>query len=390
MLDYNVDDYEVIFDCMINESDVVKKFDIDWYKRNYGLNDNESAIVHFLSHSMDDYCNPNIHFDTKWYLDEYPDVKYNPFVHYLKQGYLEGRLPKLYSLDEIKSQNLKSSLRGRKGYYFLINDTNFELMQHYDVNYDSNFDKTSFSKDLAFKREIFEKNNIDYYFFFVPDKSVVCKEYLPFKFNNVRRNIDGISDIPDFTSKLIPIHYYKCDSHMNFDGGNIISYNIINYLDSSVDSVEWNNLIQNNGEFIEDAPHDDLSWVSNWSYSEDERNNIDKSNVNIFKPNNIIDLENEIPENILFSLNRKSRLFLNENSKTNLRVLIFHDSSINMIFQYLSVYFREMFLFWDHGLMDKETINWYKPDIVLEVRIERFLEYLPVPDWVKNRDSFRE
>ena len=46
-----------------------------------------------------------------------------------------------------------------------------------------------------------------------------------------------------------------------------------------------------------------------------------------------------------------------------------------------------MFLFWDHGNMDKELIEWYKPDLILEIRIERFIEKLPTPQWVINKES---
>lgn len=45
------------------------------------------------------------------------------------------------------------------------------------------------------KQKIFAKEKIDYFFFMVPDKSVVCSEYLPFSFNKKNRHYNHLLDI---------------------------------------------------------------------------------------------------------------------------------------------------------------------------------------------------
>ena len=89
---------------------------------------------------------------------------------------------------------------------------------------------------------------------------------------------------------------------------------------------------------------------------------------------NLKDLKDSLPEKFKSSSNRETSYYLNENAFTNLRVLILRDSSTIYLDNALSVYFKEMILYWDHWIFNKEIIDWYKPDIILEIRTERFLE----------------
>lgn len=68
-------------------------------------------------------------------------------------------------------------------------------------------------------------------------------------------------------------------------------------------------------------------------------------------------------------------IILINKSFSNLRVLIFRDSSIRYLKYYLGFYFREMFLYWDHGNLNKDLIKYYKPDLILEIRIVRYRKY---------------
>lgn len=46
-----------------------------------------------------------------------------------------------------------------------------------------------------------------------------------------------------------------------------------------------------------------------------------------------------------------------------------------------------MFLYWDHGNLNKDLIKYYKPDLILEIRIERFIENMPIASWVSNKEN---
>lgn len=53
-------------------------------------------LLHFIRYGADEKRNPNVFFDTEWYLQRYPDVsaaEQNPLVHYILHGQTEGRYP---------------------------------------------------------------------------------------------------------------------------------------------------------------------------------------------------------------------------------------------------------------------------------------------------------
>ena len=368
------------------------KFDVEYYKKNY-LNDEDcDPINHYLSIGVKKGFNPNAFFDTNFYLNEHLDVKNsgeNPFIHYMRIGIYEGRIPKILSWVEFREgmKSLKTSLKGRRNYLFLINDSNNEILQHFDENYENLFDSKVFLEDYYFKKELLIKDNIDYHFFIVPDKSIVCKELLPFKYDIVKRNVDNIDEIIDFKDILNFQHYFKNDSHMNYDGGNLLSFKFLNYLNKNFSLKDYNKLLDA-GEYQSIYHTNDLTELFNWSYSSLERILLDRGLNCVFNiPKNLKNLKNKIPQEFLTVHTRESEYYENEESFSDLRVLIFHDSSFNYLKWYFSFYFKEMFLYWDHGNFNKSLIEWFKPDLILEVRIERFLENIPRPDWIKNKEK---
>src|SRR5262249_19720654 len=77
---------------LIRSSEV---FCVDWYARQSGRIKGD-AIIDYLRNGARLGLNPAPLFDTRWYLQRYPDVraaKQNPLVHYLRNGSHEGRDP---------------------------------------------------------------------------------------------------------------------------------------------------------------------------------------------------------------------------------------------------------------------------------------------------------
>lgn len=369
------------------------KFDVEYYKKHY-LNNGEKCnpITHYLTEGVKKGFNPNPFFDTKWYLNENPDVKnanMNPFIHYVEYGIYEGRLPKLLSWDEFFKglKNLKSTLKGRENYLFLVNDSNNEILQHFDKNYKNMFNPKLFLDDLHFKKKILSKNNIDYHFFIIPDKSIICKNFLPFKFDKIKRNCDSIKEIVDFSNLLDHYHYFKYDSHMNYNGGKLLTYKFLNHINKDFSLENYENLLVNKKDKYFHQQYDLLS-PFNWSYSPLERFIFPREGDEYSAvPKNLKNLKEKIPNDFLTVRNRESFYYKNDNSFSDLKVLIFRDSSFDYLKWFFSFYFKEMFLYWDHGNFNKKLIEWYKPDLILEIRIERFLENIPRSSWVINREE---
>ena len=304
------------------------------------------------------------------------------YIHHIIIPSKQKNSSHIHDLDFSK---YKLALRGLDHFYFLINDTNQELKQHFDDKYNNNFDVNLFTQHLNFKAELFSKHNVAYYYFVVPDKSVVCKELLPFNTDYLRRNIDAISNFKDFANVLQPKHYFNLDSHINYEGGFRLTFNFLNFMDPSftVDTLKKLLLDSNIKKIIHNF---DFLTERNWSYSEDEKLMYPNHQENqIFIPKKLIDAFNQIPDKFNYDGVRKSEFFINEDSFSDLRVLIFRDSSTNLLKWFFPFYFRESFFYWDHGNLNEDVIRWFNPDVIIELRTERLLDNIPVPSWVENK-----
>jgi hypothetical protein len=85
----------------INKIDVSDFFDLSYYQQQNGDIEAEftqsEAIRHYIEYGSRKSLSPSQKFDTKFYLNSYPDVAesgLNPLLHYLKYGENEGRFPR--------------------------------------------------------------------------------------------------------------------------------------------------------------------------------------------------------------------------------------------------------------------------------------------------------
>jgi hypothetical protein len=204
---------------------------------------------------------------------------------------------------------------------------------------------------------------------------VVCKEFLPFEVKLVKRNCDLFQNVvPDFVRNLDKNCYFKNNSHINYLGGKELSYAYLNYVNPDFGREEFRELLDKQISIEESLHNGDLTWPKNWSYPEEEKEIYLNEEVKTFKNTFLIDLRENIPEEFKAVGRRKTEHYTNPQGSTDLRVLIFRDSSLDFLKDVLSTYFSEMLLYWDHWFFNKNIIEWYKPDIILEIRTERFLE----------------
>lgn len=292
-----------------------------------------------------------------------------------KNSHSKQRTHNKFTNHLINYKKLKKTLRCKNGYLFLVDDANNELRQHFDPLFKNNFDPYLFIKNLNSKKKFCDDRNIKYYFFMVPDKSLICKDFLPFEVKIIKRNYDLISDlVPDFALELDPSDYYMCDSHMNYLSGKKLAYHFLNYINPDFKRLKFNELVRKQiSSFYFDHEGDLLSDI-NWSYSEDEKTDYIKEKTEHLSNSFLINLKDVIPEKFRVNGPRESEFYRNEHSYKELRVLIFRDSTSVLLQDILMIYFKETFLYWDKWFFNKELIEWYKPDIILEIRAERFLE----------------
>ena len=266
-------------------------FDEEWFKNQYSLDNTIDPILYYLEHGIEEGLNPSSEFDTLWYLKEYTDVEdsyLNPFAHYIKYGKNKGYLPKMYEINQIDKLPLKKSFRGKNHYFFLINDSNNELKQHFDKNYKHSFSTERFNRDFDFKKNLFNSMGIDYYYFIVPDKSVVCNKLLPIFHDTPIRNVNKLQNIPDFSKNLEINDFWNVDSHMNLKGAKKLSFNILNHIDNTFKIDDYNKFL-NECSIENELDPSDLLRQQNSTYSLLDRQKIKR-----------ISLQNHIPKDLVF------------------------------------------------------------------------------------------
>lgn len=273
-------------------------------------------------------------------------------------------------------KHLKLTLKGDNGYLFLVNDSNNEIRQHFDQSYVNDFNPTFFIENYTHKEEYCKNKNIKHYLFIVPDKSVVCREHLPFDIKIIKRNYDLIKHlIPDFSENLDSSCYLNTDTHINFKGGKELSFHILNYIDNDFKRENFDKLVEEQLNIdYKESPYFDLTFPDNWSYSEEEKLDYIDEKTMVINNKYLKDMKESLPDKFKSVFERETNYFANDKGYKNLKVLILNDSSTNLLKDVLSVYFKEMICYWDHWYFNKELIEWYKPDIIIEIRTERFLE----------------
>lgn len=272
--------------------------------------------------------------------------------------------------------DLKKTMEGKDDYYFLVNDSNNEIRQHYDDNYELNFDKDKFIQSITSKKSYFKSKDMNYNFFVIPDKSITMRDHLPFKTNEPRRIVDMIEGyVYDINPLLNKYDILKNDTHITY----MSSLKIVSYILSTVNGCSIKEVYQQLDDKLDVELIDhkgDLFFDMNWSYPKDERflNNAHIP-VERYVPKDdytLVDSE-DIPEEFRYVSRRKSLYYKNPNSISDRRALIIRDSSTDKLINTFIAYYREVFFYWDHWYFNKRLVEYLNPDDVIEIRTERFL-----------------
>lgn len=265
---------------------------------------------------------------------------------------------------------------GLDNYVFLNNDANNELKQHYSEKYVNKFDEKLFRESFNSKKEYCEKRGIEYKFYVIPDKCIICKDYLPITPNILKRNYDSIKDLShDFIDVLEPSDYYKSDSHMNFKGGLKYSAEIMHDIESQISSKMYLDAILENVVHKKVKIQGDLCIFKD--NHESKKEIVDRYDFLLPEFSNKYEYADEkfkIPEEFAKVGKRDSFYLRNRFSLTDMNCLLLRSSSADRVLHPLNVFFKSIFAYWDHWYFNTDLIEWYNPDIVIELRPERFLE----------------
>ncbi|MDO5825120.1 MAG: hypothetical protein Q4Q22_01940 [Methanosphaera sp.] len=297
---------------------------------------------------------------------------------------------------------LKKTIEGKDNYYFLVNDTNNEIRQHYDDSYQSSIDINRFINSVNSRKMYFFSKGISYEFFVVPDKSITARDFLPFETSNPKRITDQLEGLVNDLKNIVTIDdLLKNDTHISV----MSSLKVTPYILSVLHGGNPDSYAQKIREktHVEMVDHKgDLFFTVNWSYPQDERfkkhAHIQLENLALNEECKHVELE-DIPEEFRFVSRRKSEYYINPNSISDKKALVLRDSSTNSLITSLIAYYREVFFYWDHWYFNKQLVEWFNPDDVIEIRTERFMENPHYPtcendfkvkqDLILNLDEFK-
>lgn len=281
---------------------------------------------------------------------------------------------------------------GKDNYLFLINDASNELNIHYDSNYKISNINHYGNNDLK-----------NYILVIFPDKSVICKNYLPdnfgsqyrpglIKYRNILNDklLDGYEILQTYNN--FDNIFYKTDTHMTLLGTfRIINY-FINYIIKKFDMDIKINFDEINIESKEveslctlSLGIGDLTWKNNcgdliledisdiYFYSYQIKHLYEIKIENEIKILNY-DLEditnNYINCNITWDIISKN-IIKKTNYHKKYKILIFYDSFMINIIDLLLNIFNEVYII--KSIYNVKFINLIKPDYIFEFRVERFL-----------------
>lgn len=283
--------------------------------------------------------------------------------------------------------NLIKTLEGKENYYFLINDTQNSLINHCkekNENLISNFINI-YDKWLSEKKILL---------FIFPDKEIICKKFLPDEFTiNNRNKLDYYKkkfneNIIDTTLLFKIDDFDKSETHINLKGmikffnffietlNNKFNFNLNNFYRKTFikekkiangDLLNRYNIGNNVVKlFYEDVyfTSDDLCFINKIFYKTHDFILYDSSLNNVS--------ENFINKKIIWDDFKKFIIYSkNLNSKVNLKVLILHDSFLASTIKLYHNIFRYTYSI--RHKFSQELIDFLKPDLIFELKIERFL-----------------
>jgi len=283
------------------------------------------------------------------------------------------------------TEGLKKTLKGKNDTFFHINDLTNEIRQHYDLSYTPKFNSDKFIENYKARENSLNELGMDIETFIIPDKSILLKDNLPFETQKPRRNIDQINQYVHDLLDIMDDQDYIVNDIILRDSAvvKIVSY-ILSYL------YPVKNMYQYSQEIMEKINMDFkyhkgiLFTDSCWSYGKDDESYKKYENILTEKYDvNYIDSFSWIPRYYKIFNNKYSIHYKNEDSISDKKALILIKSaSVLSLASIFSTYFTEVFFYNDFNYYNPYLVQWFKPDVILEIKDEKELETMDCPKFI--------
>ena len=277
--------------------------------------------------------------------------------------------------DELK--NYKHTIKGKDYFIFLVNDFNKEIQQHYDSNYEFTVDIPKLRESIISKINYCNNKKINYSFFVIPDRSIVLKDYLPWDVDEPKRILPQLEDICEVLPLYNMCDFMPTDTHMTFLSAVKVVTFILNYMHPEKSLTEYSELLWEHLTLDLSIRKGDLISITNWSYDVRDEYYKKYNELNLYKvflKESYDNLYDDLPDEFKIVKRRETIYLRNENSISDKKLLSFGSSSNLVIKIPLLAYYREIICYWDHWYFNPDLVDWFEPDDIIELRVERFLE----------------
>jgi len=301
-------------------------------------------------------------------------------------------------MDTYKEANKGYKTLNLDGVLFMINDSCDELGQHYDNNII--LPPTILAINLTNRKETL---SIPYLFVVIPDKSVLladylyqydgflnCQRYHVDKIKELDFIIDTYNEIQELTTKH---NYRSCipnDSHPNLLSQYAVYMKIITQLNIKPFDYVIESIGYKHTDICHPETHNDLCYPEN-NGDRDVSNLqewdiplvIQKINLNLINyQESIVDWSRtnlEVIDFLAFKNSKYVDVYVNQSDNIiNKKIFIFHDSNMAhpyngrfIMKEWYASHFKETYFIW--STFNQQIVNHYRPDYIIEITMERFL-----------------
>jgi hypothetical protein len=292
---------------------------------------------------------------------------------------------------------MADALIGKNGWLYLCNDSNGSLEQYQGVRTFTQDDLEHYRKVLEKRHALFAASGIPYMFVVAPNKQTIYPEFLP---DNLKKAPQGTPyerllaymrqrsdfEILDLRKDLMEKKklcgiYHKHDTHWNHEGAYYAYCAIMQKMQAYLPHIRIRSL----NDFrlkAQDWKTPDLYEKTKMRFFEGHFQphpgpyDIDSEDNDIFlSPKGKRSLKSPGDPHLNVSKTRPSFVFRNEDA-TLPRMLLFRDSFGTRIMHYLAESFQRLASVWKPNPVFELT-QVEKPDIVLQIMVERFLIAAP-------------
>lgn len=268
----------------------------------------------------------------------------------------------------------------------------------------THYELQKIKKNVEFRRNFYNSLGIKYYIVILPNKETIYPEYLPSA--SVPENKPHDIDIFLSLFKQEPPHfriidtrkallrakskypsYYKRDTHWNFYGATNAYFEIADKL-----SLDFNDFSRYHpSDFNIQSSYRQLPGDLYRMLHPDAKDSMQDYDP-ILKPG-IKEAALSLSDTLKYSTDsltvQKTVMFTNKNDTSSLRLMVFRDSFSEYLLRNLSRGFKTSHFVWTHRFMPEPVLK-EKPDIVMEILVERFIEFYFYDDTLSMQKAIDE